>query len=485
MADERYAWLDQDAADRLLRGEPVDPVGDQAREEAERLAAALSAVAPTGRGAKGSGDVGVRGGSGAPGGVGGAAVVGRSSGPTGSGGSAGSAGSGGSGGSAGSGGSVGSVGSVGELPGEAAALAAFREARSGARVPDLSDGFGPVRIGGAPRSGFSAGPSASTPLRPRAPRRGRPVSFGLVASLAGCALGGVVVVAGAGLLSVPFGGHWGPAPATSVSAAASPEALGPTLPDGGGPSAPPPFTVPGTGAFPDASRSSGAPTVGRGAGDHPVPGGVTAEPDQGREGQDRAGDRGKDGSPDSAGREGIERDGTDRPEPDDLAKGRSDGERFTGTRRACRAYREGSLDERDRHRLEALARGAGKVGRFCDRALDGRGDRDGPGGSGGGHGHGGQGGSHGPPAGHGGSRGSEGSKESERSQESEGANRTSGSNGSQSDSGGGRSGTGGSGTGARGGGSTGGGGTGSGDSAAPPSPGTTSGPVPTIPSDVS
>ncbi|MFE7517578.1 hypothetical protein ACFU8I_41080, partial [Streptomyces sp. NPDC057540] len=41
MADERYQWLDQEAAERLLRGEPVEAVGDGARHQAERLARAL------------------------------------------------------------------------------------------------------------------------------------------------------------------------------------------------------------------------------------------------------------------------------------------------------------------------------------------------------------------------------------------------------------------------------------------------------------
>ncbi|WP_167518325.1 hypothetical protein [Streptomyces albidochromogenes] len=38
MADERYEWLDRDAAERLLRGEPVGPVGEDARAQAERPA---------------------------------------------------------------------------------------------------------------------------------------------------------------------------------------------------------------------------------------------------------------------------------------------------------------------------------------------------------------------------------------------------------------------------------------------------------------
>ncbi|MEU3842460.1 hypothetical protein AB0E88_20815 [Streptomyces sp. NPDC028635] len=41
MADEQYRWLDRETAERLLRGEPLDAVPADAREEAERLARAL------------------------------------------------------------------------------------------------------------------------------------------------------------------------------------------------------------------------------------------------------------------------------------------------------------------------------------------------------------------------------------------------------------------------------------------------------------
>lgn len=41
MADERYEWLDEEAAERLLRGEPVDVPDEPARTQAARLTAAL------------------------------------------------------------------------------------------------------------------------------------------------------------------------------------------------------------------------------------------------------------------------------------------------------------------------------------------------------------------------------------------------------------------------------------------------------------
>ncbi|WP_455352574.1 hypothetical protein [Streptomyces sp. SYSU K217416] len=45
MADERYQWLDRRAAERLLRGEPVESADEQVREEAGRLSAALGRAA--------------------------------------------------------------------------------------------------------------------------------------------------------------------------------------------------------------------------------------------------------------------------------------------------------------------------------------------------------------------------------------------------------------------------------------------------------
>ncbi|MGW1727217.1 hypothetical protein ACWCQK_30380 [Streptomyces sp. NPDC002306] len=162
MADEQDRWLDRETAERLLRGEPLDiPVDATARERAARLAAmlgALSAAAPQ---------------------------------PT-----------------------------SAELPGEAAALAAFRAARaaraaerpamdlrSRARTPYAADA-GLVRLG-------RPAPTA------RRPRWGRPVRLGLSAALAAGMVGGVAVAVGTGVLPAPFGGPE-PVPAASAPAAASP-----------------------------------------------------------------------------------------------------------------------------------------------------------------------------------------------------------------------------------------------------------------------
>ncbi|HET6860384.1 MAG TPA: hypothetical protein VFH94_25225, partial [Streptomyces sp.] len=145
MADE---WLDEDAAERLLRGEPVESGDDHVRARAERLSAALDGLA-------------------------------RTAGP--------------------------GAGAPAELPGEAAALAAFRKARSAS-----PDALPSVRIGAAPGSG------AVTAGRRRPPpaRWGRPVRFGLAAAFAGVALGGVAVAGGTGVLPAPFGFGAEPTPAS-------------------------------------------------------------------------------------------------------------------------------------------------------------------------------------------------------------------------------------------------------------------------------
>ncbi|MGW3014940.1 hypothetical protein [Streptomyces longwoodensis] len=161
MADE-YRWLDGEAAERLLRGEsPDDVVPPAAREQAERLSRTLDALSAslTGSGAAEP--------SSAPAAI---PAVGDPS---------------------------------GELPGEAAALAAFRAARA---EPGVT-GSGLVRIGRPGRRGTT-----------RSSRRRHTVRLGLAAALIVGTVGGVAVAAGTGVLPEPFGGA-GPEPATSVSAA--------------------------------------------------------------------------------------------------------------------------------------------------------------------------------------------------------------------------------------------------------------------------
>ncbi|MFD7228797.1 hypothetical protein [Streptomyces sp. NPDC059881] len=278
MADERYEWLDQAAAERLLRGEPVEPVGVDARSEAHRLAELLDGARVQGIGAE-------------------------------------------------------------PLRGEDAALAAFRKARDGGAAELL--------------------PTVHLTTEPRPVPWVRSVRWGLAASLAGLMVGGVAVAAGAGVLPAPFGGDNGPQPASSVSAPVDPGPLASKSPaDDSGTSQPPaPPASPGTpSAPPSPGDASGGPRDGTSAGA---------------------------GQGESAG-------------PRDDAQGRDEHNRdwYRRTADACRDYRNGTLDEERRRRLETAARGADRVKRFCDRVLssDGKGDDFNGGDSGDGKGDGDSGG---------------------------------------------------------------------------------------------
>ncbi|WP_330313404.1 hypothetical protein OHS17_20970 [Streptomyces sp. NBC_00523] len=310
MADEQYAWLDKEAAEKLLRGEPVDPAEGRPRQDAERLAAALDAVARTARPA------------------------------------------------------------TGELPGEAAALAAFRAAPRSPRTAGITAAhddeaetatLAPVHIGRA------AGPKRTD----RPFRWSRPLRFGLVASLACCAIGGVAVAAGSGMLPGPFGRHT-PSPATSVSAAESPEELGTdVLPDEETSAPPPPGTptpdAPPPGDRPDADDEDTA-----------LPGdGASHDDRSGKDdgtGTDRTGGSRTGGATSPGG--GTSHDDGDGDSDEDTGKGSGhsgddpSGSWYAKTLQACRDYRDGTLDADRRTRLEALAKGARNLDRFCDRLLD-------------------------------------------------------------------------------------------------------------------
>ncbi|MFJ6083999.1 hypothetical protein ACIQI8_21610 [Streptomyces sp. NPDC092369] len=253
MADEQYRWLDPETAEMLLRGEPLDAVDATSRDEAERLAKTLGALC--------------------------ADVI-----PPGP-----------------------------ELPGEAAALAAFRTARadrSGAAVVGSptrgrSSDAGLVRIGGP-------GPDARL-------SRWRPVRFGLTAVLAAGMLGGVAVAATSGILPTPFGGG-GPSPVSSVTAAASPDR-------------------------PHASPSAKGLLPG-----HPTPDGPTGGP--------TASDPAGPGA-------------TVAPGSDDRAGGK-DGGRWSGGPAACRDLRDGKKLSAERRRALVHAAGGvggGRVWRYCKNAL--------------------------------------------------------------------------------------------------------------------
>lgn len=300
MADEQDAWLDRDAAERLLRGEPVDPGEGHARADAERLAAALGAAARSARPA------------------------------------------------------------AGELPGEAAALAAFRTARrAGTRAMAAKRTSGrrdtPRRTAGQRRWDRYA----SVLRPPRAAARVR--RAGAVPSVSvlpppscGCALGGVAVAAGAGVLPGPFGKHANPLPASSVSASAFPEELGSG--DASGRTTAPPSGSPDVNTSPDSS-----------GGTH-----------QGKD--DRDGTSGKAGTPDGSGARNGGSVGPRSPDATD-SKGTPGGGQddtsgvwFARTLKACRDYRDGKLDGARRRRLEKLADGAANLDRFCQQIFDKAGD---------------------------------------------------------------------------------------------------------------
>ncbi|GAA2297334.1 hypothetical protein [Streptomyces violaceusniger] len=199
--DHRYSWLDDSAAERLLRGEPVegqpaapDGRGDQSYADAERLAAVLSAVAGAGRTA------------------------------------------------------VPSDASV--LPGEEAAVAAFRAARVGIGAEagaeaEAGSVAGAGSVAEVAEMDMARRPHRIRRFRDRQPRLRRPLRAGMVAVVAGCALSGFAVAAAAGVLPTPFG-QSDHTPGPSVS-----------MPDGGtgGNSAHPEISEDGGTTTPDPSGS--------------------------------------------------------------------------------------------------------------------------------------------------------------------------------------------------------------------------------------
>ncbi|WP_050515342.1 hypothetical protein [Streptomyces rimosus] len=316
MADDRYDWLDEEAAERLLRGEPAgSPDGVGAAE----LTALLNAAASAGR----------------------------------------------------------STAPDEALPGEEAALAAFRQARAAASAAPGSSAATPEL--GTVRAPRGAGPAAR-------PRFGRPLRRGFMVALAGCALGGVAVAAGVGVLPTPFHGGSGPGPATSVSAAETP---GPLASDGTE------TTTGGTSPVPDVAPTDRPGPSATGTGDGGGTGG-TQSPAPGQTGQSTPGQDATGGT-DDGGRPGDDRD----HKPDAKEKHRL-GTSF------CRTYlsRQGSgLGQDTLRRLERAAGGPDKVYAFCrqflshgkdDKYEGGRYDGDGKGGHGrGDHGQGGHGQGHG------------------------------------------------------------------------------------------
>ncbi|MFB7594113.1 extensin [Streptomyces sp. NPDC056160] len=223
MADEQYRWLDRETAERLLRGEVPDTVDVTVRDRAERLAEALKALSAE------------------------SAAAHPSAAPA-------------------------------ELPGEAAALAAFRTARAaqadtragqavsagapGRYTAAGSADAGLVRIA-AHGHGPARGAGTARSRRPGA-RLGRPVRLALSATLAAGALGGVAAAATTGVLPSPFGGDE-PAPATSVTPSDASDAPSPPFARGGDGS---------EGAGGSGTPAPGGTTLGSSAGDASDPAGA-------------------------------------------------------------------------------------------------------------------------------------------------------------------------------------------------------------------
>ncbi|MFF7469635.1 hypothetical protein [Streptomyces sp. NPDC008092] len=293
MADEQYKWLNRVTADRLLRGESLEAVDASARDQAERLAGTLGAL------------------------------------------------------------SARATPAAAELPGEEAALAAFRKAREAAEDARTAAAARPGRAGRASDAGLIRIGAGSRPSR--LPGWARPARLGLAAALTAGMLGGVAVAAGTGVLPTPFDDNH-PGPVVSVSAA-------------------------GTPARPDGSSSPES-----------LLGGET-------------------GTPSSAATPGGS--GKPSPDPSGRTKKRDTGSLgipvggWSGALTSCRAIQNGKSLGTDRRRaLEGLAGGAGRVDKFCravlgtglngkdDVSRDGRGGDDGQ--SGQNDGQGGQGDNNGP-----------------------------------------------------------------------------------------
>ncbi|MGC9495329.1 hypothetical protein [Streptomyces sp. WG7] len=273
MADEQDRWLDRETAEILLRGESLEAVAPADRDRAERLARALGALS-------------------AP-----------------------------------------PVPSGEELPGEAAALAAFRAAR--AERTAAPTGTPAVAGGGTGTQPSDAGLVRIAPRGDgaRRPRWSRPLRFGLAAALTAGMVGGVAVAAGTGVLPAPFDGTE-PEPAATVSAAASPDRP---------PASPAPLDDVEGGSAP-GGPARGAPD--RGGAGNGVDGGT-------------AGDRGSDPGPGSG------------DTSHDRAKSGSGGG-WPELVAACRDVRAGREPEGSRGRaLKDAAGGSSRVGKYCADLLAG------------------------------------------------------------------------------------------------------------------
>ncbi|MGW4030063.1 hypothetical protein ACWEFL_12195 [Streptomyces sp. NPDC004838] len=274
MANERYEWLDKETAERLLRGEPVEALDERARIQVARLNQALYAAArPQLRTHPDDG--------------------------------------------------------AGEMPGEAAALAAFRKVRAEAATGGQS--LGMVRIAPRPRSPFRT-------------RLGLPVRFGVAAAVAGFAFGGVAVASGTGFLPSPFDGT--PGPVSSVSAP-TPDPLVTESPRNRKAVPPQPSGPAGTVGTPSATGDPGSESS-----DTDPPAIATGE----AEGPGKGKKKGQQGK-----------------------QGKRKTDRHLKTVKACEDYRDGTIDAESRKFLEQAAKGPARIREFCDRMLRGTGSGTGSG----------------------------------------------------------------------------------------------------------
>ncbi|GAA0466190.1 hypothetical protein ABZ951_28345 [Streptomyces sp. NPDC046215] len=174
----------------------------------------------------------------------------------------------------------------GPLPGEEAALAAFRSARA------ASPAVSPTRVdsAGAAGSAVRLGPPAAA----RAVlRKWRPVKVALAMAVAGCTLGGVAVAAGTGMLPAPFG-RAGGEPASSASVSALGDESAPTAGPTGGPGATPSHGRDGSPSPGGAPSASATPGAGRSPGGTGRPEAPSATPHR-ADTPDQNGDTGRNG----------------------------------------------------------------------------------------------------------------------------------------------------------------------------------------------
>ncbi|MEW2130410.1 hypothetical protein [Streptomyces sp. NPDC005435] len=279
MADEHDEWLDLGTSERLLDGEPPRPSDDRVPDEVTRLASLLADLAASAAPAKG------------------------------------------------------------ELPGEEAALAAFRAARAGRPAAEPVDAVVAAGVGGdgtqpAPATSefhrldagvVRIGAQPRCPVRERRVRWGRPVRMALAAAVAVGTLGGVAVAAGTGVLPGPFR-QGRTEPGASVSAAATPGRS--RLPSSPGPYG---TAVPTPGASGSADPGDAPPEAAGGAGrDSVAPTGPGA--------------------------------GAHKP-----------GTRWRAALAACRDLRAGREPEAGgRRALEGVAGGSARVKTYCAAVLSGR-----------------------------------------------------------------------------------------------------------------